>query len=406
MRTQRTHGRLVALLITGLISTLITVAGCATPAPPTTAPASPGVGADGCIQSFDPAADYFPDKQQLEFAKNLKIEYHGSYQVITVQQPMYGGKPESYALVRCGAPKPELTGELAGVPVVTTPVHSLFSGSTTHLPALEALGKLDVLTGVAAKAFISSPAAKERADSGEVIEYAAAGTPDAEAIVSAKPEVLITDGTDSPAYATIRDAGISVLAGAEFLENDPLGRAEWIKFFAALTGTEAKAGEVFGQIRDDYRKTSQLVADAEPVDLLLSQPYQGVWSIPGGGSFAGKLIKDAGGGWAWQDDPSTGSINTDLEAVLGKSGQAKIWVTTSNWKTKKEATADEPRLSEFAAFKAGQVWAPSKQLNAAGGNNYFELGVLRPDLTLADLVAITHPDLLPDHTFTFYQKLP
>lgn len=403
--THRTRGRLLALLITGLITTLITVAGCATPAPPSTAPASPGVGADGCIQSFDPAADYFPDKQQLEFAKNLTITYHGSYQVITVRQPVYGGKPESYVLVRCGAPKPELTGELAGAAVVDTPVRSLFSGSTTHLPALEALDQLDLLTGVAVKAYISSPAAKERAASGEVIEYAAAGTPDAEAVVAAKPDVMITDGTDSPAYATVRDAGITVLAGAEFLENDALGRAEWIKFFAALTGTEAKAAEVFAQIRDDYRKTSQLVTDAEPVDVLLSQPYQGVWSIPGGDSFAGKLIKDARGSWPWQDDPSTGSVNTDLEAVLGKSGRAKIWITTSNWRTKKEATADEPRLSEFAAYQAGQVWSPSKQLNDAGGNNYFELGVLRPDLTLADLVAIMHPDRLPDHEFTFYQKL-
>ncbi|WP_217428123.1 ABC transporter substrate-binding protein [Microlunatus speluncae] len=406
MRTHRIRGRLLALLITGLITALVGVAGCAAPAPPTTAPASPGVGADGCVESFDPAADYFPDKQQLEFAKNLKIDYHGSYQVITVQQPVIGGKPESYVFLRCGAPKPELTGAIADAPVITTPVRSLFSGSTTHLPSLEALGRLDVLTGVAAKAYISSAAAKERADSGEVIEYAAAGTPDAEAIVAGKPDVVITDGLDSPAFATVRDAGIGVLAGAEFLENDPLGRAEWIKFFAALTGTEAKAAEVFGQIRDDYRKTSQLVADAEPVDLLLSQPYQGVWSIPGGGSFAGKLIKDAGGRWPWQDDPTTGSINTDLEAVLGKSAKAPIWINTANWRTLKEATTDEPRLAEFAAYKSGQVWSPSKQLNEAGGNNYFELGVLRPDLTLADLVAITHPDLLPDHPFTFYQRLP
>lgn len=398
------RGRLLALLIT---ASMIGLAGCGTTAPPaqTSSSAPAGVDSAGCVQGFDPGADYYPQKQQLEFAENFTISYHGSYQVVTVKQPVVGGKPESYVLLRCGAPKPELTGDLAGAQVITTPVKSLFSGSTTHLPALEALGKLDTVTGVAAKAYISSEAAKKRASGAEVTEYAAAGTPDAETIVAAKPDVLITDGTDSPAYATVRDAGIGVLGGAEFLETDPLGRAEWLKLFAALTGTEAEAGPIFDKIRDDYTRTKQLVADAEPVDLVLSQPYQGVWSVPAGGSFAGKMIKDAGGTWPWQDDPSTGSINTDLEAVLGKSGSARTWITTANWRTKKEATAEEPRLAEFTAYKSGKLWAPSKQLNDAGGNNYFELGVLRPDLTLADLVAITHPDLLPDHTFTFYQPL-
>lgn len=401
MRTHHPKGRLLALLITAAV----VLTGCGTPESSAPPESSPAIGADGCIESFDPAKDYFPAKQQLEFAKNLKISYHDSYQVITVEQPVYGGKPESYVLLRCGAPEPELTDDLAGAPVITTPVQSMFSGSTTHLPALEELDQLDVLTGVAVKAFISSPAAKERADSGEVIEYAAAGTPDAETIVAAKPDVVITDGTDSPAYATVRDADVAVLAGAEFLENHPLGRAEWIKFFAALTGTEAKADEVFTQIRDDYQQTAELVTGAEPVDLLLSQPYQGVWSIPGGGSFAGKLIKDAGGTWPWADDPSSGSVNTDLEAVLDRSATAEPWITTSNWTSLADATGEEPRLAEFAAYESGQVWSPTKQLKEGGGNNYFELGALRPDLILADLVAIIHPDQLPDHEFTFYQQL-
>jgi iron complex transport system substrate-binding protein len=30
---------------------------------------------------------------------------------------------------------------------------------------------------------------------------------------------------------------------------------------------------------------------------------------------------------------------------------------------------------------------------------------MRPDLILADLVAILHPDLLPDHEFVYYQHL-
>lgn len=382
----------------------LTACGAATEAPPAANPAA-SVGADGCITSFDPAVDYFPVKQKLEYAENFTLSYHNSYQVLTVKQPVVGGKAESYVLVKCGAKAPELTGELAGAQVVTTPVKSLFSASTTHLPSLEALDRLEVLTGVGSKAFISSKAALDRVAQPGVTEFAAAGTTDAEKVVSAKPDVLIGGGIDDPGFATVRDAGIPVLGEADFLETYPLGRAEWIKYFAALTGTEETAASTFATITKDYQDAVSLAIKAKPTDAVVSQPYQGVWSIPAGGSFSGKLITDAGGTWAWQSDKSTGAVSSDLETVFDRSGKAPIWITSSNWTTKSQALKEEPRFAEFVAFKSGQVWAPSVRVNEAGGNDYFELGVLRPDLVVTDLIAILHPELLPNHEFTFYQKL-
>ncbi|QDP95509.1 ABC transporter substrate-binding protein [Microlunatus elymi] len=383
----------------------LSLAACGTDAGSPAPGVAPSSTAPGCITDFNPNTDYFPVKQKLEYAENFSLSYHKSYQVLTVKQPEVGGKPESYVLVKCGAPKPQLSGDLAQAQQVTVPVHSLFSASTTHLPSLEALGQLDVVTGVASNALISSKAAQERVQSPDVTEFAPAGTANAEKIVAAKPDVLITAGQTDPAYATVRQAGIPVLADAEYLETSPLGEAEWIKYFAALTGTEDKAATTFDKIAANYKSAVQKAADAKPTSVVLNQPYQGSWTMPTGGTPMGKLITDAGGSWPWQDDTSTVSKNVDLETVFAKSGDAKPWITSTNWKTKKEATGTEPRLADFAAFKSGDVWAPSKQVNAAGGNNLYELGVLRPDLVVADLIAILHPDLEPDHRFTFYQKL-
>ncbi|HEY9294361.1 MAG TPA: ABC transporter substrate-binding protein, partial [Microlunatus sp.] len=366
---------------------------------------APSSTAPGCITDFNADTDYFPVKQKLQYAKNFSISYHKSYQVLTVNQPEVGGKPESYVLVKCGAPKPRLTGELTQAQQLTIPVRSLFSASTTHLPSLEALGQLDVVTGVASKPLISSKAAQERVKSPDVTEFAPAGTANAEKIVASKPDVLITAGQSDPAYATVREAGIPVLADAEYLESSALGEAEWIKYFAALTGTEDQAATTFDKIAGDYRAAVAKAADVDPTSVLINQPYQGSWTMPTGGTPMGKMITDAGGSWPWQDDKSSTSKNTDLETVFDKSADAKIWITSTNWKTKKEALGTEPRFADFAAFKSGDVWAPSKQVNAAGGNNLYELGVLRPDLVVGDLIAILHPDLEPDHQFTFYQKL-
>jgi len=367
--------------------------------------AAAGLDAKGCITDFDPTADYYPVKSQIDYATNFTVEYDKSYQVLTVLQPTQGGSAESYVLVKCGAPTPDLTGDLAGATMVSTPVTSLYSGSTTHLPNLVALDQLDILTGVASKSLISEKEVLDRVAEPGVVEYAAAGSVDAEAVVAGKPDVLITAGTDDPAYAVISAAGVPVLANAEWLENDPLGRAEWIKYFAALTGTEAQAAEAFDAVEQSYTALADKVASADPVQVVPGQPYQGTWYVPGGQSFNSRLIADAGGTTAWAGDPSTGSVSTDLESVLAKAGKAPAWLASTTWTTKAEALAEEPRFAEFAAFQSGNMWNAAKDVTAEGGNNYYELGVARPDLVLGDLVAILHPDLMPGHDFAFYLQL-
>lgn len=399
-----TNGRRRGVAASLAALSLLALSACGTTGESGTSPEQ-SAPTDGCITDFEEGTDYYPDKVTLEHAENFTLEYHDHYQVITVKQPTAGGEPETYVLTKCGAQPPELTGDLEGAVALETPVDSIFSASTTHIPSLEALDQLDSLTGVAAKAFISSEAAQERVADESVVEFAAGGEADTEAIVSAQPDVLVTGGFEDPNYASVREAGVPVLADAEFLEADPLGRAEWIKYFAALTGTEAQANEVFDEIAAEYDWTKELAAGADTTEVMLGDAFQGQWSVPGGASFAARLIADAQGTYAWADDTSTGSIPSDLETVFDKSGKAELWLTTANWTTRDQALAEESRLAELAAFTSGSVWAPSKQVNEAGGNNYYELGALRPDLILADQVAILHPDLMPDHELTFYNEL-
>jgi iron complex transport system substrate-binding protein len=386
------------------LSAVALLAGCSSTTPAASTP-SASSGADACITDYRSGTDYFPVKSEITHAKNFGISYHDSYQVLTVPEPTQGGAPESYVLVKCGAPTPELTGDLAGAQVVTTPVTSLYSGSTTHLPFLVELDQLDALTGVGTKGFISEEQAQDRVAEPDVVEFSATGTVDAEAVIAGKPQALITAGTDDPAYAVIKAAGIPVLANADWLENDPLGRAEYIKYFAALTGTEEQAAEFFDTVEQGYQQTAASVQDAEAVQVVPGQPFQGSWYVPGGESYTTWLIRDAGGTTAWADDPTSGSIATDLETVLARAGTAPAWLASTTWTTKAEALAEEPRLAEFAAFQSGNVWNAAKDVTPDGGNNFYELGVARPDLVLGDLVAILHPDLAPDHEFSFYLQL-
>lgn len=360
----------------------------------------------GCVKDFDPSKDYFPVKQTVRHATNFTLTYAKNYQVVTVEQPAPGAEPEKYVLVRCGTPAPETDGELAGAVIVETPITKLYSASTTHLPFITELGVLDALTGVAQADMITSPQVRERVKTGAVTEYAAARQIDLEKVIGDRPDVLMTGGIEEKDYAALRKAGVKVVANAEWLESTALGRAEWIRFVAALTGTEAKANKVFGEIEKDYTALAAKVASAEPVTVLPGQMTQGEWSMPNGGSYVGGLIKDAGGTYPWAKTKGTGSTTLDLEAVLAEGREADVWLANVNeWKTLDDVRKADPRYAEFAAFETGAVWSANKAMGPGGGNDYWERGVARPDLILADLVAILHPDLAPGHTFTFYQRL-
>ncbi|HKR48167.1 MAG TPA: ABC transporter substrate-binding protein [Pseudonocardiaceae bacterium] len=361
----------------------------------------------GCITSFDPGTDYFPNKSTLKHAKNFSVRYEKSYQVLTVHEPTPGAEPESYVLVRCGAPDPHLPGALSSAPKVQVPIQTLYSASTTHLPLLVDLGKVGILTGVSNASFVSGKDVLDRINAGTVTEYAPNQQVNVEQVVAAQPDVLITGGTDDPAYGPLRAAGITVLANTEYRESSPLGRAEWIKYMAALTSSERKAAEVFDRIERDYRTIAATAANAGPrTPLALGTMTQGVWYVASGGSYVGRLIADAGGSYPWEDDLKTGSLQLSFETVFAEAGAAPIWlVIQATWKSKADALAADPRYGELTAMKSGQVWSANKVLGPGGGNDYYERGVTRPDLVLADLVAILHPDLLPDHEFSFYQRL-
>ncbi|HEX2312885.1 MAG TPA: ABC transporter substrate-binding protein [Thermomonospora sp.] len=363
---------------------------------------------DRCVAVHDPARDYFPVKQTVRHATNFTLRYAKNYQVVTVKQPSPGSRPETYVLVRCGTPTPKLTGALAGAVVVETPVRSVFAGSTTHLPFLTDLGVLDRLRGVAAAGLITSPQVRERVRAGTVVEYG--GTTgedvDTEKVIAARPDVLMTDGRENRAYGPLRQAGVKILANAEWQEATPLGRLEWIKFVAALTGTEATAVRVFDKVAADYGVLAARAARARPVTVLPGQMFQGQWAVPNGGSFMTALLRNAGGTHPWADTPGTGSTTLDLETVLARARDARIWLPQVNeWKSLADVTKADSRYGEFTAVKTGQVWPANKALGPGGGNDLYERGVSRPDLILADLVAILHPDLVPGHRFTFYQRL-
>lgn len=360
----------------------------------------------GCVTGYVKGKDYFPDKVKLTDAHNFTVDYHDSYEVVTVKEPAPQQPPQKYVLYRCGTPAPGLTGDLSGAQAVKVPITSMYSGSTTHLPLLDELDELSVLKGVASGAVVTNEHVRQMIADKKVVEYAPKQQIDVEKVIASKPDLLMTDGTDNAAYPTLRQGGVPVVANAEWLESTPLGRAEWIKLMGSLTGQEAKATKVFDQISDDYRKVAAQAASAgSPVSVLPGEMYQGTWYMPGGDSYVAALLKDANATYAWSGVHKNGVLNLSLEDVFTKSRGASVWLMDTDVKSLSDVTKMDPRYADLTAFKGDKVWSNNAKVNAQGGNDYWESGVTRPDLVLADLVKILHPDAAKDHQLVYYRQV-
>lgn len=363
-----------------------------------------------CVTGFQSGTDYFPDKVSLVDATGFSVEYHDYYKVVTVARPTPGGASQKYVLVQCGAPQPQLTGDLASAPRITVPVSRVAASSTTQLPAFDLLGHIDAVAAVNSPDLVNTPAVVERIKNGRITGFGnSSGGINVERVIAARPDLYLAGGIDGPVVGKISEAKIPVAADSEWLEPTPLGRAEWVKYVALFVNGEKQATAAFDRIAGAYHSVqAKASAVTGRPTVVVGKQDKGTWYVAGGRSYVAALLRDAGGRYVFAADNSTGSVPVDLETVLAKGASADFWLNaemTPGWKSAAEVTGEDPRYGKLAALGTGNVWSPVKRVNAAGGNDYWEGGVVHPDLVLADLVAILHPELMPGHEFTYYTKL-
>lgn len=292
--------------------------------------------------------------------------------------------------------------------IIAVPVENLVVTSTTHIPALEALGVLDRLSGFPDTQYISSEEARRQVDAGSIQELGNNESINTEMVIALKPELVVGFGISSQnsTYETISRSNIPIVYNGDWTEETPLGKAEWIKFFAPFFQKEKEAQEIFAAIEAEYTSAKEMAKQAENTPTVLSGAmYKDVWYLPGGKSWAAQFIIDANGKYLWQDSPASGSLSLGWEGVLEKAVSADFWIAPAQFTTYKEMQDASQHYQQFDAFKNKNVYTFSSTLGATGGVLYYELAPQRPDLVLKDLIHIFHPELLPQHELFFFKPL-
>lgn len=343
------------------------------------------------------------------YARRFTLEAAGAATLATVYPgtgDTAGREAARYLLVERGSSVPRGYGDAT---VVRTPVRRAVTLSSTYLPALRELGVSDRIVGHDRSEWVYSPRIRERMETGDIAEVGSGETLDIERVLSLDPEVVFTydagTGSENP-YPRLADTGLTVVTTMEFREHHPLGRSEWIRFLAAFFDAEKQAEQVFAGIEARYLRLERRArtAEARPT-VFLNVPWGASWALPAGGNYSAVFLEDAAASYVFADRTGTGTLFLDFETVLAEAGEAAFWLNPGQWESLADGRAQDRRFRLFEAFRSGRVYNNDRRTAENGGNDYFESGYLYADRVLADLIAIFHPELMPDHELYYYRRL-
>jgi len=346
-------------------------------------------------------------KTIVKYARGFTIDYYDHYKLVHILNHT-GDVIDTleYILAPKGVPPPP------GHPkaeVIRIPVQTMVVMSSMHVAMADFAGVGDRITGLGSFQYINSPLVRNNIKQGKVKQVGLDGNLNNELLITMHPDLVMAmtnPDAGSGKYKTLTDAGIPVVFNAEWLESTPLGRAEWVKLVAAFAGTEELVNRKFDSVEQSYNKLAQLGAGAKQKPrVIIGMPYKGSWFTPAGDSYMAHFLHDAGAAYKWAGTKGVGSLSLNFETVAPEALEADYWLNIGYVESKKDITGKDPRYGSFKAFTTGQLYNNTARTNDLGSNDYWESGAVNPQVVLADMIRILHPDLLPDHALVYYKQL-
>ncbi len=360
--------------------------------------------------------------QTTDSAEAMSLDYAQGFQVRTLEngvklvdvadpQTDEDKMPVSYhfALV----PRQTVNSQLStvndqipeGYTKVEVPVERTLVMTMLQLSNFMALGALDVVKGITGTKNLFNEDIHQRVADGRIVKIGMEGNFDTELILAANPEVIFISPFKRGGYDAIKETGVTLIPHLGYKEPHPLGQAEWIKYVGLFIGKEKEADALFDRIKKRYLALAEKVKK-ETTDcptVFSGEMHGGNWFAVGGKNHLAQLFRDAGAEYILKDD-NTGGVPIEYEQMYATAANADYWRILNSYPgdfSYEALKSSEPRNELFKAFKEKHViYCNMKQ------TPYYESSPVEPDVLLADLVAIFHPELMDEgYQPRYYQLL-
>ncbi len=286
--------------------------------------------------------------------------------------------------------------------IVRTPIDKVVVYSSVHASIIEELGAAESIVGVCEPEYIVSSAVRKRIKEGKIIDCGNTVSPNIERIIQSGAQIIIASPFENSSYGAVEKIGLPIIEGADYMENTPVGRLAWIRFFGMLLECEHKADSIFLATSESYNILRSKVAvhlekdDVQRPTLIAERRYGSSWDVPNSESYMVRMYEDAGAKYLFDYLPGTGSTNMSFEKVFHEGAKADYWIF-KYWKESEEPMtlcdleAEYALYNRFDAFKNGRIYACNSALTS-----YYDDIMLHPDAVLKDFIAIFHPQVLEE----------
>lgn len=312
----------------------------------------------------------------------------------------HGGKQDTVGRYWVGAAHATMRNREGPIP---KDLRRLALSSTTHVPFLVALGASDRISACAHVGHVRDGSLKQRSARGEVKEISQGDGLDREALIALAPQLLFSYPFGTHDEGVLRSSGIQVVQVAEYLEEHPLGRAEWLLFFGAVLGQEHEADSLFTGIRERYERTRDLSGLPRRPTVLFGSIWEGQWWVPPGNSYMARLIQDAGGSYLFAEQRADGNIPVDMETMVTTAGEADVWgmiAHVAGEPAARDFTGGDSRSAGFKAVKDHRLFIGNTRTA-----DLFGQALIEPDRLLDDLRWILRTERGGEYSGTYFSTL-
>jgi len=349
-------------------------------------------------KTIEPDSTYIP-----KHAKGFEVNYYPDYHQIILKDPWGDStKQETFAVLKQAEAK--LLAKSHNDYVLNGPAKKWIALSSTMVNYADKLDMKHTIKGVAEPQYIADAYIQEQIKAGQVKNVGMAVAPDVEVMVDIEPDLMMVSPFKDNHFAAVISVGIPVITNSDYLEQTPLGRAEWLVLVGELLGEGEKAKRLFKEIEREYMSVKLKAKNAEnKPSVFTGHIYQGIWYTPAGESYMANFFNDAGCNYIYRSTKGTGSLSLDYETLIDKAEDTDYWVLILNYPTDinySEIRKIDERYTDFGAFKKRNIVVTN-----ASHSLYFEKGLLQPHIVLSDLVFAFHPEVMENYQPTYFHHL-
>jgi len=290
---------------------------------------------------------------------------------------------------------------------VEVPIERTIVMTMLQLSNFTALEAHDVVRGITGTKNLYNEDIRQRVKDGRMVKIGMEGNFDTELILAAHPEVIFISPFKRGGYDAIKETGITLIPHLGYKELTPLGQAEWLKYVGMFIGKEHEADSIFTAIETRYNtlkeKCLKQTANSQKPTVFSGEMHGGNWYAVGGRNSLAQIFRDAGAQYIFDND-DTGGVTIEFEQMYATAAEADYWRILNSFEgdfSYEALKASEPRNELFKAFREHKVIYCNMKRTP-----YYEKSPVMPDVVLSDLVAIFHPELMPEnYQPTFYTLL-